>query len=467
MACVNIPDSTQGLSASQGMHVAIVGAGIGGLTCAIACRRMNKNLRVTVFERAAKVLTLGAGLHIPPNASKALARLGLLDKVKSKAAGYKVDDFTLRRYEDGQVLVRKPLTGRVEKQYGGEWIAIHRGDYQSVLLAEAIDAGAEVMTNAEVVGLEQSQSSQQGVLLKDGRRVEADVVIGADGLWSLMREFVLERPFAPTETGDLAYRGTFPRDALLKLGNERVNETLERSDIQVWLGPGKHAVFYPLRNKTEFNLVLLVGDDLAKGVKVAPSSLEEMISHFDGWDPILKDIISCLDTSLKWKLLHFESLDKWTKGPVALLGDATHPTLPYQGQGAAMAVEDGVILGQLLAKTLEKGCLSADQARKNDYLTALLKLYQGLRKQRTETNVAGAVHTQHFYHLADGEAQQRRDAELAGLPDTDWQGKCSFNWGDAEYQRRLLGFDVLADSADKFEEWWAAFQKAGASNGLD
>ena len=122
MACVDISDSSQGSPTSQGLHVAIVGAGIGGLTCAIACRRMNEKLRVTVFERAAKVLTLGAGLHIPPNASKTLARLGLLDKVKKKAAGYQVDQFTLRRYEDGRILVRKPLTGRVEKEYGGEWM---------------------------------------------------------------------------------------------------------------------------------------------------------------------------------------------------------------------------------------------------------------------------------------------------------------------------------------------------------
>ena len=131
-----------------------------------------------------------------------------------------------------------------------------------------------------------------------------------------------------------------------------------------------------------------------------------------------------------------------------------------------MAVEDGVVLAQLLAKSLEKGGIPNDEVRKNDYLAALLRLYQELRKQRSETNVAGAVHTQHLYHLADGEEQQERDAELAGLPGTDWQGKCSFNWGDAEYQKSLLGFDVLADSAEKFEEWWVASQRAGMQNGL-
>ncbi|KAK8028483.1 hypothetical protein PG991_005539 [Apiospora marii] len=450
----------QNLPGSPNLHIAIVGAGIGGLTCAIACRRMNNNLKVTVLERSAEVLPLGTGIHIPPNAARVLAHLGLLDRVKKEAAGYHMDRFTLHR-------------------------VIHRGDYHTVLLSEAKELGAEVLTGAEAIGVEKSQQNREAVVLKDGRRIEADVVIGADvrnmangavsGLWSSLRETVLGRPFSPTETGDLAYRGTFPRDKLLALGNENLNKIIDQEDLHVWLGPGRHAVFYPLRDQTEYNLVLIVADDLANGVKMAPSSLEEMNAHFDGWDPMLrltwpnhaslKDIISCQNTPLKWKLLHFESLDKWTKGPIALLGDATHPTLPYQGQGAAMAVEDAAVLSLLLARSLEKG-LPAGPVEKREYLSGLLRLYQDLRKRRTETNVAGAVHTQHYYHLADGEEQRRRDAELAGLAGTGWQGTCSFNWGDAEYQRSLLGFDVIADSREKFEEWWVSYQKAGAMDGL-
>jgi salicylate hydroxylase len=103
------------------MHVAIVGAGIGGLACAIACRRASPPLRVTVLEKAAEILTIGAGIHIPPNACRVLSRFGLLDRLKL-AGGYQVDRFTLRRYEDGRILVEKPLKGRVEKVYGAEWM---------------------------------------------------------------------------------------------------------------------------------------------------------------------------------------------------------------------------------------------------------------------------------------------------------------------------------------------------------
>ena len=104
-----------------GLHVIIIGAGIGGLACALACRRASPPLRVTVLERTPEILTIGAGIHIPPNAARVLARLGLLEKLK-EAGGYEVENFTLRKYQDGRVLVEKPLKGRVEEEYGGQWM---------------------------------------------------------------------------------------------------------------------------------------------------------------------------------------------------------------------------------------------------------------------------------------------------------------------------------------------------------
>ncbi|KIW09876.1 hypothetical protein PV08_11977 [Exophiala spinifera] len=438
----------------SGLHVVIVGAGIGGLACAIACRRAGPPLSVTVVERAPEILTIGAGIHIPPNACRVVASLGLLDKLK-QAGGYQVQGFTLRRYKNGNILVEKPMGPRMKTEYGAEWLAIHRGDYQGVLLEAAREAGADILTNAEVIGIAKGIgefSGKQMVVLKDGKSLMADVVVGADGLWSGVREFVLGRPFPPVETGDLAYRGTFTREQLKSFKNERIDELMEAENVQVWLGPGRHAVFYPLRNKTEYNLVLLVADDLPEGVRTSQGSLDEMAANFEGWDPILNTIISCLKSALKWKLLHFNELDQWTKGAITLLGDASHPTLPYQGQGAAMAVEDGAILAVLLSRLQNRG-LSDALGERNTQLSDLLRLFQDLRKRRTEVNVAGAVDTRHYYHLPDGEEQVRRDKELASLPESAWQGPCSFNWGDADYQQSLLGFDVLADAERSFDEW--------------
>lgn len=144
--------------------------------------------------------------------------------------------------------------------------------------------------------------------------------------------------------------------------------------------------------------------------------------------------------------------DGYTKqGLVTLLGDASHPTLPYQGQGAAMAVEDGAILGLLLARA-QRSLSPLPSARKAQ-LTSVLQLYEQLRKQRTEVNVSGAVLTREFYHLPDGESQLDRDRELSELPTAKWQGPSKWNWGDAHYQKSLLGFDVLADAESSFDEW--------------
>ncbi|OQV07457.1 FAD binding domain-containing protein [Cladophialophora immunda] len=317
------------------LKVVVVGAGIGGLACAIACRRANPPLAVTVVERAPEILTIGAGIHIPPNACRIVTHLGLLEELK-QAKAYSVEGFTLRRYKDGNVIVEKPMGERMEREYGAEWLAIHRGDYQNVLLEAARKNGAKIITNGEVTGIEQGTGEDLGkqiVLMKDGNRMMADIVVGADGLWSGIREYVLGRPMPPVETGDLAYRGTFTREQLKGFRNEKIDKLIEASNVQVWLGSGRHAVFYPLRDKTEYNLVLLCADNLPEGVRASQGSLEEMAANFEGWDPTLNTIISCLKSALKWKLLHFKELDQWTKGPVALLGDASHPTLPYQARG--------------------------------------------------------------------------------------------------------------------------------------
>jgi salicylate hydroxylase len=120
-----------------------------------------------------------------------------------------------------------------------------------------------------------------------------------------------------------------------------------------------------------------------------------------------------------------------------------------------MAVEDGAILGILLSKLIATE-IPWDTTARNALLRDLFLLYEGLRKKRTATNVEGAVHTRHYYHLHDGEEQRDRDQQLAKLASTKWQGRCSFNWGDAQYQKSLLGFDVLADAASRYDEWYRA-----------
>ncbi|RFU30914.1 hypothetical protein B7463_g5419, partial [Scytalidium lignicola] len=267
----------------EGLHVVIVGAGLGGLACALECRRGNPSLEVTVLERSPEILPIGAGIQLPPNATRVMRHFGLLEKLKEVGA-VTMQRHTLRRYSDGEVIVEKPLGERVREIYGAEWLA----EYQNLLLEEAQNAGARILKNAEVIGVDTNFDGDCGnctVLLKDGRNIRADVVIGADGLWSRLREFIVGKQSPPSETGDLAYRGTFSREQLALFQEERIIELVEASNIQVWMGPGKHVVFYPVRNKTEYNLVLLCPDNLPNGTRTMQGSLDEMADNFKGWDP--------------------------------------------------------------------------------------------------------------------------------------------------------------------------------------
>lgn len=240
------------LEMNSSMKVVIVGAGIGGLTCAIACRQ--QNLDVVVLERAEEFRAVGAGIQLPANATKAIRRLGLHGKLNTYGA-IEVENHTLRSYSTGDALARKKAGDATVQAYGSEWMVIHRAEYHEMLLHEALRLGAEVRTNAEVVGVE-NESSGSVVTLACGETLRGDVTVAADGLWSKLRS-TMGIGGDPEETGDLAYRGTFSAEQLKALGDPGVQELLDASDVQVWLGPHTHVVFYPVRNKSEYNLVLL------------------------------------------------------------------------------------------------------------------------------------------------------------------------------------------------------------------
>lgn len=264
--------------------------------------------------------------------------------------------------------------------------------------------------------------------------------VSAPGLWSHVRSYVLGHTKEPTETGDLAYRGTFTRSQFAALKDPRIDTLIGDNRAQLWMGPDRHCSFYPVRGGEEFNLVMLRPDDLPKETRTAPGELEEVRQTFKGWDPVIGKMIGCMPKVLKWKLLHMEELDRWVEGRVALLGDACHPSLPYQAQGAAMAVEDGCCLGILL------GRVEAREANAED----MLRLYEQLRKSRTTMQVKGSVRNQQMFHMRDGDEQVARDAALAKV---NWRDPCQWQWGDIDYMTGLYGFDVVADTERALREW--------------
>ncbi|KAL2847495.1 hypothetical protein BJY01DRAFT_212447 [Aspergillus pseudoustus] len=433
------------------MKVIIVGAGLGGLACAIACRR--ENLRVIVLERSAEAREVGAGIQIPPNGARVLEQLGALPKLIE--AGAIVQHVDFRRYDDGRILSSMPFGDGVIEEFGVPWIIIHREDFYRVLLDEATHLGAEVRQNAEVVDVDFEGPE---VVLSSGERIAGDVIVGADGLYSRVRDLVLGTPTSPEETGDLAYRATFRKEQLEAIDDPHVTELCQKMAITSWLGPDKHSIFYPVRGGKEFNLVLLRPDNLEKGIRRVQGDVEEMRESYVGWDQTLEKLISCIPSVTKWKLATLPELQTWTVGPVALLGDACHPTLPYQAQGAAMAVEDGFAIGKLLGLTqknfLESHAgddpsMSTREAAKNT-VPAVLEIYERIRKARTTRGVRAAMMNRKVFHIPDGIIQRIRDfiVSYAGVTRrSDWTWL--FSWR----MRQVLYHDLAGNCERAFEAY--------------
>ncbi|KAH6667461.1 putative salicylate hydroxylase [Halenospora varia] len=441
------------------LTVVIIGAGLGGLSAAIACRRAG--LHTVILEQVERIGAIGAGIQIPPNGARVLDIYGLLPEIKKYTIV--LDSIDMRRYEDGSLICSRALDERFMQTVGGEpWMVIHREDYHGVLLREAERLGSILTLGAKVKTVDIDNTV---VLLEDGRRVHADVIIGADGLWSSVRESLYGMPHPAKETGDLAYRGTFPKQKLLDLKDERIDRLCNTKNVTVWFGPDKHCVFYPVRSGKEFNLVLLGPDNIPPGLRTSEGDIEEVRATFKGWDEILTKIISCIPSVLKWRLMHCEELEIWTKNRTALLGDACHPTLPYQAQGAAMAVEDGAVIGYLIGELNRRLEIeNTPNINYGDAIQSLLQLYEKSRKHRTTVNVLGAQENRVMYHLKDGLEQMKRDAELK---DFDFiEGHSNMTLANPSYQKDLLGFDALKDAARAFGEWWSGFDSTSSNPGL-
>ncbi|KAG0157728.1 hypothetical protein PDIDSM_4913 [Penicillium digitatum] len=423
------------------MKIIIVGGGLGGLACAIACRR--EGIDVEIFERSPNVHEVGAGIQIPPNGGRIMRDFGLLSQILEH--GSQVQQVDFRRYKDGRLLRSMPFGNDITEEFGVPWIIIHRMDYHRVLLDEAIRLGAVLQLGAEV---EDIYTEQPAVLLADGR-CQMSTVRGA----------VLGSPRSPVPTGDMAYRATFSREQLEALGDKKVKELCQKIGVTSWLGPEKHTIFYPLRSGKEFNLVLMRPDNLPPNSRREQGDVYEMRDSYAGWDETLQKLVSCVPSVYKWKLTHLSELESWTKGSVALLGDACHPTLPYQAQGAAMAVEDGAVIGKLLGllqtHLMDPRNSGSDpsistRSTAQDLTAAVLALYQKCRKARTARNVQGAIMNRKLFHIADGLLQIIRDLLLgyAGVTrKSDWTWLSSFRQG------QTLGLDVLEDCEKVFEEW--------------
>jgi salicylate hydroxylase len=370
-------------------EIAIIGGGIGGLAAAAFLRRAG--LPATVYEQASQLGEVGAGVVVAPNAARLLRALGVLGVFEERAVRLETG-WEFRRWQDGSVLSSEDLATKCEELYGERTYTAHRADLLDVIARAVPDGDVRLGKRCVAVGL---GGPRRTLRFADGETAEADVVIGADGIHSLVRA-ALTAPASPAYSGLCAFR------ALVRA--EDAPAFARRPAQALWVGPGHHLVHYPVSAGKFVNLVAFApAGDYTTESWTATATVAELLAEFAGWDERLISLIRAAGTPGRWALLDRAPLTWWTRGTATLLGDAAHPMFPFFGQGAAQAIEDGATLARCLAAN------PADPA-------AALRRYEELRIPRT-TRLQEVSHARaHVNHLPDGPEQRARDASFQ---DTD------------------------------------------------
>jgi 6-hydroxynicotinate 3-monooxygenase len=314
-------------------RIAIVGAGLGGIAAALLLRQ--EGFGSTLYEQAPAFSRLGAGIHVGPNVMKIMRRLGLEQRME--AMGSHPDFWHSRNWNDGALLSAIPLGDYARKTYGAAYLTVHRGDFHQ-LMVDAVPSGG-IQYDKRLTAID---DSGQEVLLRfaDGTTAKADIVIGADGVNSVMREHMLGAE-APRYTGYVAHRAVFPASALAKYN-------MAFDPCVKWWSEDRHMMVYFVTEKQdEYYYVTGVPQaewDMSKAW--VQSSQEEMYEAFAGYHPMVQSLIDACSDITKWPLLERDPLPLWSRGRLVMLGDACHPMKPHMAQGAAMAIEDAAMLAR-------------------------------------------------------------------------------------------------------------------------
>jgi len=395
-------------------NVAIVGAGLAGLTLAAALRQ--EGVPARVWEQAPEFGEVGAGIQLAPNATRLLRRLGLGEHLSRVAV--RPEAIEMRRWDDNSVIARTQLGARCEQEYGAPYYTVHRADLHEGLLAllepETVraaarcvavtdaddDAGAGADDGAgagagagDGVGASAGDGEGAGatVWFADGSTASAGLVVGADGIHSTVRAALLTDE--PRFSGQTIYRAV--------VAAEQVPFLIEEPKVVLWLGPDQHVVSYPVSagRSVSFGATTPAAGWSSESWSAA-GSVAELASAYRGWHPQVRQLIGAAGRVSRWALHDRDPVPRWSGHRVTLVGDAAHPMLPFVAQGAAQAIEDAEALAHHL-----------DFAR-----------YTVERRPRVARVAAVAQAGLHDYHLSDGPEQQARDGRLreSTVADQDW-----------------------------------------------
>jgi salicylate hydroxylase len=381
---------------STARTIVVAGAGIGGLTAALALA--GQGFRVIVLEKAERLEEAGAGLQLSPNASRILIELGLQDRLGAGAVT--LEAISIFSARSGGEIARLPLGDAAGVRAGAPYWVVHRADLQSALAAQVNDNPdielrlgcqfEDVVTHGK--GLTVGQRS--GITR---RQEQALALVGADGVWSAVRHQLFPQT-QPQFSGLIAWRGTIEATQLPR------EYTSKR--VQLWIGSDAHLVAYPISGERQINVVAIVPGTWNRPGLSAPGDAVEIRNAFtlQHWPGPARMMIGAVDGWRKWALFTVSGGGDWSRGAVTLLGDAAHAMLPFAAQGAAMAIEDAAVLAKCLAGA-------------GDSMAAIapaLQRYAGLRRQRVARVQRTARQNGRIYHLS-GAAALARDLFIRAI----------------------------------------------------
>ena len=373
---------------SEQLEVAIVGGGIGGLAAALALRA--RGLSVTIFEQAGELREIGAGVSIFPNATLLLQRIGLADGLAK--IGSPITGLVLRTSLGEHINTSAPPSTAV-RSYN-----VHRAEFLK-LLADAQPEGALHLGHQLLEARE--TAGRAYLIFSNGATVNSDIVIGADGIHSIMQREIGLKTY-PSSEGIMAYRGLIPTERLSWAKD--IGGAMSR-----WIGKGRSFLCYPVSSGRLMNMVAFVPTDLESEESwTAPGDLKALRGEYAGWDDPVQETISALDQTFRWGIYDRAPLPYWSTDRMTLLGDAAHPMVPHVGQGAAQAIEDGFTLAVLL-----------EDAQRQE-VPKRLKAYERLRIERASRIQAVARETGRFFRAEYDNAAERDRLMAKWMSENAW-----------------------------------------------
>lgn len=366
-------------------RVAVVGAGIGGLAVAAALRR--QGIDCEIFEQAAQLGEVGAGIQVAPNAAMLLHRLGMAERLEQVAVRPGATE--MRRWDDNRLITSITLGNACSRRYGAPYYTVHRADLHQALL-ELVPT-ASVNLGRRCTGVTDLDDDVE-LHFETGGTWRGDVVIGADGIRSAVRTALV--PDEPIFSGQIMYRGIIPA--------KRVRHLADPPNVRLWLGPQQHCVCYPIAGGRllSFGATVYSGDTKQESWTAA-GRIEDLAAAYHGWHDEVQRLIAALDEIRRWALHDRDPITGWRSKRVTLVGDAAHPMLPFMAQGANQAIEDAFVLAK---------CLGA--VARTD-IPAGLTRYQEVRAPRTAEVQCISRENGRLFHLSDDRAQQERDRSMS------------------------------------------------------